>query len=355
MRWALIYGYFGKGNIGDEAILSVTLRELENNYDKLVVLSSDPKRTRLMHGVDSCPEKLTSLEFWKNFLKSSEVFFAGGGRYGGATIKRICILAILAKLFGKRVVFKDQGIYPYEWRGDPVIMSSPTPFRSSITKMLIMIAFRMADEVSVRDKFSKEVLNLSGVKKEIEVKKDPAFSLKPSNPKDSLLTLIRHDVDVDEGPLIGVNLRTLSPEISKKMVKDMSKFFDWAIESYDAQIVFVPFGYGSTPNRFFDDDLIIAKELKRRMKNDERLRIIDKEYPPQKVLGFYRFFDLFVGVRYHSIIFSMIMGVPFIAVTYDTKISELLEDKYCKKRSLRINSLSTSRLREISNVLLGEQ
>ncbi|RLF02112.1 MAG: hypothetical protein DRJ59_04430 [Thermoprotei archaeon] len=42
------------------------------------------------------------------------------------------------------------------------------------------------------------------------------------------------------------------------------------------------------------------------------------KYASQEILGIFGFFDLFIGMRLHSIIFS-IMRKPTIALIYDTK------------------------------------
>ena len=114
---------------------------------------------------------------------------------------------------------------------------------------------------------------------------------------------------------------------------------------------FVSFGYGSTPERFFDNDLIITNELKKRMRNGDKLRVIDAEYKPQEILGIFRFFDLFIGMRYHSIIFSMIMKVPTIALIYDTKTLELLKFRREGCIYLSINELSVDKLKNIGEVI----
>ena len=43
----------------------------------------------------------------------------------------------------------------------------------------------------------------------------------------------------------------------------------------------MPFSYGSTSKRFFDD-LIIANELKKHMRNADGLKVIDVEYTLKK-------------------------------------------------------------------------
>jgi len=351
----LVHGYFGFGNVGDEAIVSVILRELRTVYKEIVVLSVDPKRTALLHNIISCREKITSLEFWRHFLGSRALMFAGGGRYGKHTLKKMCMLAILAKILHKRVEFRAQGIYSYEWSGAPVIAHSPEPFNDLLTKALMMIAFKLADRVTVRDKFSKNVLIISGVSKKVSIEEDLAFKLRPSNFSISLKVLALHGVDTSHKPIVGVNLRTLSPEVRKRVVEAVSKILDWLIENCNAKAVFVPFGYGSIPERFFDNDFIVANELRNQLRNANKLKIIDIELKPQVILGMFRFFDIFIGMRFHSIIFSIITRIPTVSIVYDTKSLELLKNKksMCQCLPIKINELNSDRLREAIQNLLG--
>jgi len=351
---ALIHGYFGFGNVGDEAILATLIKELKDKHLVPVALSLNPERTTRLHDVDSCREKLLSLRFWRNFLESRMLIFAGGGKYGKATIRRMCILALLAKALIKRVEFRAIGVYPYEWNGLPIIANSPEPFNDLLTRVLVRVAFRLADKVSVRDDFSRRVLSLSGVTREIDLEEDLAFKLRPSDLETSLSILAKHNVDIQHKPLIGVNLRTLHPSVRGNVVKVMASFLDWLIERYDAEIIFVPFGFGSICGRFFDDDLIVAKELKRLMKQSSKLKVLEEEHRPQDILGVFRFFNLFIGMRFHSIIFSMMMKVPTIAITYDTKMVELLKDK---ERSccfsIAVNELNADVLKDVTKNLLS--
>ena len=130
-----------------------------------------------------------------------------------------------------------------------------------------------------------------------------------------------------------------------------SEFLDW-LTVHGANVVFVPFGYGSTPERLFcDNDLIVAKELRENMKNANRLSVIDVEYKPEEILGVFRFFDMFIGMRFHSIIFSMMMGVPTIAIIYYTKTAELLKKE--KTRNcfrISISDLNIDTLKIITSI-----
>jgi polysaccharide pyruvyl transferase WcaK-like protein len=90
-----------------------------------------------------------------------------------------------------------------------------------------------------------------------------------------------------------------------------------------ARIIFIPFGLGSFAGRFFDDDLIIARELKDRVKD---LVIISEELSPRQVLCLFNYLDHVIAMRHHAVIFALLAGKPLTAIIYDTKTLELIKD-----------------------------
>jgi len=46
----------------------------------------------------------------------------------------------------------------------------------------------------------------------------------------------------------------------------------------------------------------------------------------EKINQQYRTFDLFIGVRFHSLVFAAINLVPFIGISYDPKVTTLIKD-----------------------------
>ena len=74
---AVLCGYYGMGNAGDEALLVSLLQMLPESVEP-IVLSGDPQTTQKQYGVVSCHRKST-FDILKA-LKQSEVFLWGGGR-----------------------------------------------------------------------------------------------------------------------------------------------------------------------------------------------------------------------------------------------------------------------------------
>jgi polysaccharide pyruvyl transferase WcaK-like protein len=316
----VVHGYFGFGNIGDEAILSVVIDEFKKAFGNVnfMVLSSNPERTKTIHGVRAIRERLISPIFWRFFLRSHMLVFAGGGRYGYATWRRIALLAMLAELLGKIVVFRGVGVYPYEWKGRPVISEKPTAFKG-LTGLLVRLALSKASYISVRDKYSYMVLRLTGVERPITIEEDLAFRLKLPDPSECKELAIRYNIH--DGRVLGVNLRTLDAETNEKVVNYVAKLIQDFIEKGFDKVVFIPFGFGSSKDRFFDNDLIIASKLKRRTPN---LTIINEELNPKEILCLFNYLDYVIAMRHHAVIFALLAKKPVVALVYDIKTLELL-------------------------------
>lgn len=317
----IVHGYFGFGNVGDETVLSVVLdefRKMFNNDVEFVVLTSNPERTIRIHGVRAIRERLTSSVFWRFFLRSHVLVFAGGGRYGYATWRRMALLALLAELLGKTVVFWAVGVYPYDWRGSPVVSREPMPFRG-LTGLLIRFVVSRASYVSVRDRYSYTVLRMTGVNGRIVVEDDLAFRMKPPGLSECASLAVKYGIA--GGKVLGINLRTLDDETNRRIVDYVVRLVrEFMGRGFD-RIVFVPFGFGSFEGRFFDDDLIIANMLKKYVPN---LVVINEELNPRTILCLFNYFDYLIVMRHHAIIFALLTNKPMTALVYDTKSLELL-------------------------------
>jgi polysaccharide pyruvyl transferase WcaK-like protein len=331
--YIIIHGYFGFGNVGDEAILSVIIDEFKKLFKNVefVVLSCNPSRTSKLHGVKAIRERLTSLSFWKIFIRSHILVFAGGGRYGYATWRRMSLLSLLARLLGKTVIFRAVGVYPYDWYGSPVISRKPEPFKG-FTGLLVRLAVSRASLVSVRDKYSYIVLRLTGINRHVLIEKDLAFKLKLSDPSECRALATKYDIV--EGKVLGINLRTLNHEINKKVIDHISKLIEDFISMGFNKVIFLPFGFGSFKDRFFDDDLLIFKRLKERVPN---IAVIDKELNPRDVLCLFNYLDHVIVMRHHATVFALIANKPVTVLVYDTKTLEMIESLHEEiKKSIKV-------------------
>ncbi|MEM2288259.1 MAG: polysaccharide pyruvyl transferase family protein [Sulfolobales archaeon] len=330
----MLHGYFGYGNIGDEAILEALLNELAYN-NEAIVLSVNPDYTKRLHGVKAIKERLLSIAFWKNFLLSSRIVFAGGGRYGSPTLRRMSLLILLAKLFRKSVEVRSAGIYSYKWSGEVKVTSEDK--LDLLTRLLLYMTFNRLDLLSVRDKSSYVLLKRLGIRN-VRLEEDLAIKLRPRY-NSVLIELVKKKCYLR--PIVGVNLRTLKPEIRATMVSEVAKFLDLILQDGFCPI-FIPFGYGSFKGRFFDDDYIIYNEVVNAMTH--RLHALRGEYRPSEILSLFREFKVFIGMRFHSIMFAYMMNVPTIALVYDTKVKDFVEAYKWPVKAIDLRNLSAQRL-----------
>jgi polysaccharide pyruvyl transferase WcaK-like protein len=149
------------------------------------------------------------------------------------------------------------------------------------------------------------------------VNSDPVFLLKKKN--------INHIIDshpyikklfnADDRPLIGVSVREY-----KSNGSDSKRIFaqaaDYLIENYQAKIIFLPFQ--------FDEDVHNSEEILSLMKN--QADVLKTKLEPEELLSVLSRLSLVIGVRLHSIIFSSMANIPFVAFNYDPKVKYFVED-----------------------------
>jgi polysaccharide pyruvyl transferase CsaB len=305
----MISGYYGFNNTGDEAILKSMVSAFKEKIPqaKITVLSCNPLQTSQTYKVKA----INRLHLIKviRCLRNVSLFISGGGGLlqdstgKGWSILYYLGLILIAKIVKVPVMIYAQGI---------------GPITKKINKLLIKWILNKVKLITVRDNHSKKLLNNLGVSvPSIYVNSDPVFLLKKKN--------INHIVDshpyikklfnADDRPLIGVSVREY-----KSNGSDSKRIFaqaaDYLIENYQAKIIFLPFQ--------FDEDVHISKEILSLMKN--QADVLKTKLEPEELLSLLTRLSLVVGVRLHSIIFSSMANIPFIALNYDPKVKYFVED-----------------------------
>ncbi|UCH26882.1 MAG: polysaccharide pyruvyl transferase CsaB [Trueperaceae bacterium] len=155
----LVSGYYGFGNIGDEAILAVLTSHLTEYGHRVTVLSQDPHETKCLHGVGAVHRTRGVLPA----LLTTDVLISGGGgllqdRTSRRSLLYYLSLIQLAKRIGKRVIIFGQSIGPLSNRG-----------LQSVVKALTGLP------IAVRDRPSQSLLAQYHI--EAELVADPALLL----------------------------------------------------------------------------------------------------------------------------------------------------------------------------------
>lgn len=306
MKNVLISGYYGFNNTGDEAMIETMSTLLAKRDYGLIVLSSNPERTKELYNVQAYDRYKLS-EVVKAIKKADMVVSGGGTLFQDVTSKKSIwyYLGIvwLAQVLKKKICIAYQGIGPLQTK----------LYRKMTRKILNKKSVKL---VALRDEHAINFAKELGINEDkISFSSDMVFMMKPPQ-KERCLKILNDNVHgYKEGQkLIGLSIREWKD-------KDRTDLFallaDKLVEKYDARIVFFPF---HKPK-----DAEISKIIMHKMKHEDAAVLMPNRYLPSEILGTMGLMDVNIGVRLHALVFSAVMNVPTIGISYDPKIDGFLE------------------------------
>lgn len=330
----LLIGNYGNYNMGDETLLKVVVLDLlKNEKDVMVSIPvRDPEFINIYHtDIDRHLNPFYVYDF-KTFAKclfdSKKIIVGGGGIWSGYTgrlAKMIPIFLIISKILRKKVIVRSVGLYDTA---------------SKTEKILVNLSFMLADRCSVRDVESFK--NIWSINKKIIIDNDLAFEL-PNIIKnglyqkyDNLLkrTLeynILKDIKNNNKFIIGISIKPLKDKNKTiEITEKIAKFIDIINSQYENKIHFVFFPFAKTSLDIgVEDDTIVINDIINKVKFKENVTIISHMNPILWYL-LIEFIDIFIGMRFHSIIFAFVNNKPLLAIPYENKVWNFIEDKNCK-------------------------
>jgi polysaccharide pyruvyl transferase WcaK-like protein len=136
----------------------------------------------------------------------------------------------------------------------------------------------------------------------------------------------KHSVTIDRKKwkkVIGINVLSDIPDWvdRKHYIATMRSVVKQLIYE-DYFLVFVPFQHRFNPR----NDLAFTKEVFEDALKDKKNYVILEEVPIDEVSSYLQACDLFIGMRFHSLLLSTVNNVPFVAVAYDTKCWRFIEE-----------------------------
>ena len=142
----LLAGYFGCGNLGDDAILVGFVDGVVKENHDLVVLSGAPEETYRLYGARSIARR-DFKQIEEELERCDALVFPGGSIFQDVTSVRspayYSTLVTKAKKAGKKVFFLGQGV---------------GPLKTFFGKRFAVSAFKAADAIVVRDPGSAALL-----------------------------------------------------------------------------------------------------------------------------------------------------------------------------------------------------
>ena len=290
---AVLCGYYGFNNGGDEALLATLLQMLPAHVAPLV-LSANPRDTEQVHGVQAY-DRMDPLTLWPVLRAADALIWGGGSLMQDATSALSPVyyasLMGLAQGFGLRTIAWAQGI---------------GPLNRASTRWLARRAFQGCTAISVRDRTSATLIE--AWQRPYSLAPDPVWAL-AAKPGSHLQGI--------PAPRVAVVLRAhplLTPNRLKCLIQ--------ALVSFQSQtqvtVVLLPFQPTS--------DLALAEAIGAQLPGPTHiLQITD----PCELKGLFQDVEMTIAMRLHGLIMAAAEGCRCFALSYDPKVQRFMEELPC--------------------------
>ena len=295
----LLSGYYGFGNLGDEALLQVIVERLRARWPSCAVevLSGDPDQTARTYGVEATPRM--DLPRVNAAIERADIVLSGGG----GLLQNVTSLRSLlyystvirsAVRAGKPTMVFAQSVGPLDFWGRAVVRNFCKGLAAA----------------TVRDERSRALLGSLVPSVAVERTADPVFLFEPAAEP---LDLAAEGLAGDDAPLVVVSVRKWNG--SDATAHALAAAVDRLAGEHGARVAFLPLG--GPP------DAEIATTIIRRCASTP---VLLPDYPLAQAAQVIGRASLVIGMRLHALIIAARLGVPFLALPYDPKVSALCDD-----------------------------
>jgi polysaccharide pyruvyl transferase WcaK-like protein len=322
-----VIGNYGDYNVGDETLLKQVIREVSGNR-KAQFKFYVPVRN--MHFVDTYHKELVGQItpiYIKNFKKilaaligCKMIIVGGGGIWSGDTgffAHFVPFISILGKLLSKKVIYKSIGLYSTA---------------STFDRFFVNLSILFADMCSVRDNESYQMLWQINRNNKNTTRTDdlslPFLKAIEEGQETPLPRMIEYEkvrLLKDQGKLIvGISLKPMKdPLLNKRIVAEFSNALNTLNDKYKQSIHFLFFPFANTPPKTDEE---FMQSVINNLSDKDNVIIVSHTNPIAWYSAIKEVTDIFVGMRYHSIIFSFEAGKPVLSIPYEKKVVEFLKD-----------------------------
>lgn len=328
-----IVGNYGNDNNGDEAILYSILKQVKDVFpvsnEDITVFSNNTRQTSERYGVNSYPLYYKKGNLYKTFIhtyKSNKKYVSqfdlliiGGGGILMDFYRRE------AHLYGTYAMMAKQSKVPYMIYG-----CGAGPLDTFSGRIGIRLMCRFAQNISVRDPESRDLLHKVGVRKEVKVIGDPAFTLKEERENYAKKP---KKIGISAVPYYNANYWP-EGDVTKyaAYVTSMAENIDTLIAEHDVEINFFATKY--------PQDVIVTKDIRDKMRYGERVTIIDENLHPTRLLEVVGEQDIVIGTRLHSLILATDAETPILAISYHVKVRDFMSLINASERCLSMEEIA---------------
>lgn len=321
-----IAGYYGFGNVGDEAVLATILDDLRSISPgaQFSVTSERPDLTRNMHAVNAISwrrldEVIDAIEW------SDHVIIGGGGLYNsyfdyGPTefiretanyAQHIYDMPILARVLSKPVTVYAVG-------GGQITGSFPRRQAS--------LSLSCSSSVMVRDHVTEAFfLDLGCSRQTLHVVADPAFRVRNADP--SQLTLSQAEAfawSQEHRPIAVVVRKWL--ELPDEYISFLAAALENLATRLGRPLLFIPFDLDLHGGDSLSDDRAVITQIAAILPSSLHYRVLEDEHHPNAISLLLSGATAVVSMRLHGCILAVRNAVPLIGINYDPKVRAVLSD-----------------------------
>ena len=387
----LILNIHSSQNLGDAALLQVTLNQIKSRFPSgnITLSMDDPAsysgderviesivawthqkkldgsiRWNLAHLLWLLPGTLLPILSYRLFNKAiylltprrlrliietynqADIVLSEPGGFLYSSGRGISLLITIISIALARFALKPTYILP----------QSIGPFRRNWERKMIRWMLNQVRIVMVREPISFRTIQSIGVdQKKVRLVPDLAFAVPSSDRQLGLQWLHGLGIDPqDNGPLLGMTLLNWGKQnkdftMQFEYEKACAEAIKWFIDNTGGKIFLFPQVIGPYASQ---DDRVPARRVADQLSTHSgSIYQIDRPLSLELIKAVYSWMDIFIGTRMHSNIFALSEGVPVVAIGYLHKTQGIMEMIGIDDLFVDINHVSGSILVERVNNL----
>lgn len=321
----LLLGSYGHSNLGDDLLMWNFLELLRERDFKEIYVNAGSTEFLPRPIKEHYPDlklvdtyKTSVIDYIKLMRHVDVIVYGGGtlykelyastGRSKYSVIVRMMAFNLMAKILGTRLIHLNIGI---------------GSLKTSVGRMISKLAITSASSSIFRDQksydYAKDVLRIP--EKKIIKSTDGLFLNQVwEHPwKSANLRIDRKKYK----NVVGVNVLSDIPDwVDRDTYVQTMKDFVSELLDRGNYVLFVPFQHAYNPR----NDLLFTHEVFDEMLKGKSGYKILSEVPIDLASSYLRQCDVFVGMRFHSLLLAAVNQVPFVALAYDTKCWRFVQE-----------------------------
>jgi polysaccharide pyruvyl transferase CsaB len=299
MARVLLSGYYGFGNLGDEALLDVFVTQMRRRFpaSRLEVLSATPKMTSDAYRVEATPR--WDWRAVRAAIARADVVLSGAGGLlqNGTSLRSLlyyaAILREAIRARRKTMVFA-QSVGPLDFWG----------------RLVVRHFCRGLDRATVRDERSRRLLHELVPRAPVELTADPVFLY---DAPDDRSDLAAEGLGPESGAYAVISVRKASGFRDGAAV--LTRAIDRLTQRHAIRSAFVPLGGAA--------DAAASTDVIRACASNP---VLLPDCTLAKAASIVRGARVVIGMRLHSLVLAARYGIPFLAMAYDPKVSAMCDE-----------------------------